>query len=175
MGRKAKIRSSRKQSLLSETTSNMQSPSQLSAKVPHISKESSPTQQGENLSFWGKIASFLNPFPKVDKYQGTINAHEFFEANQGLLVSTAQSGYQQKGKGFVLIQDLDTSPQKIEYISRKLLKKTMLKHNVDPEEVRSVDNMLEEYDPLMNVVMLYTSSNGDISLSMLPLTQPASE
>lgn len=175
MGRNAKIRQQRKHSALTEISSDTRQPSQLSAKVSSLSHKPLPKQPSENTSFWGKIAASLNPFPKVDKYQPCMDAHDFFEPNQVLVGASAWEGYQQHGKGLVLVQNSDSSPTQIEYIPRKLLKKTMLQHGVAKEDTRAMDNMIEVYEPTNSVVMVYVNNNGEISASMTPQTEPTPE
>ncbi len=172
MGRNAKIRQQRKHSAITEVSSSTQQPSQLSAKASSLSHKPLPKQPSENTSFWGKIAAELNPFPKVDKYQSCMDAHDFCEENQVLVGASAWSGYQQQGKGLVLVQNSDSSPPQIEYIPRKLLKKTMRQYGVAPEDTRAMDNMIEVYEPTNSVVMVYVNNNGEISESMTPQTEP---
>lgn len=175
MGRNAKIRKQRQHSALSEVSSVSQKPSQLSAQTSSLSKKPSPKQQSKNTSFWGKIAASLNPFPQVDKYQACINAQDFAAENQVLMGAVAWSGYQQQGKGLVLVQDSNSSPPEIEYIPRKFLKKIMRQHGVEPENTQAMDNMIEVYQPSNSVVMVYVNNNGEISAFMTPQTQPTPE
>ena len=175
MGRNAKLRKQRQQSALSEVSSVSQKPSQLSSQASSLSKKSSPKQQSENTSFWAKIAASLNPFPKVDKYQACIDAQDFAAENQFLMGAVAWSGYQQQGKGLVLVQDLDSSPPEIEYIPRKFLKKIMRQHGVDPENTQAMDNMIEVYEPTNSVVMVYVNNNSEMSAFMTPQTEPTPE
>jgi len=175
MGRNAKIRQQRKHSALTQVSSDTQHPSQLSAKASSLSQKPLPKQPSKNTSFWGKIAASLNPFPKVDKYQPCMDADDFSEENQVLVGASAWSGYQQQGKGLVLVQNSDSSSPQIEYIPRKLLKKTMRQHGIAPEDTRAMDNMMEVYEPTNSVVMVYVNNNGEISASMTPQTGPTPE
>lgn len=86
-----------------------------------------------------------------------------------------KEGYQQQGKGLVLVQDSDSSSPQIEYIPRKFLKKNMRQHGVEPEDTQAMDNMIEVYEPSNSVVMVYVNNNGEMSASMTPQTQPAPE
>lgn len=101
-----------------------------------------------------------------------MDAHDFSKENQVLLGAIAWEGYQQQGKGLVLVQDSDSSPPQIEYIPRKLLKKTMRQHGVDPEDTQAMDNMIEVYEPTNSVVMVYVNNNDEMSTSMTPQTSP---
>jgi len=83
----------------------------------------------------GKLPS-LKPFPKVGKYQPGMDAHAFSEENQVWWVR-AREGYQQQGKGLVLVQNSDSSPPQIEYIPRQLLKKTMRQYGLATEDIRA--------------------------------------
>lgn len=175
MGRNAKIRKQRKHSTLSEASSLSQQPSQLSAKASSRAQKPLPKQHSENTSFWGKIAASLNPFPKADKYQACMDAHDFCEQNQVLLGASAWEGYQQQGKGLVLVQDLDSSPPQIQYIPRQLLKKIMRQHGVDPEDTQAMNNMIAVYEPSNSVVMVYVNHNDEMSASITPQTSPTPE
>jgi hypothetical protein len=159
--RYAKIRKQRKDSAVKEVSSLPQKPL--------------PKRQSENTSFWGKIAASLNPFKKVDKYQACMDAHDFFEENQVLVGATAWEGYQQQGKGLVLVQGSDSSATKIEYIPRKFLKKSMRQHDVAPQDTQAMDNMISVYEPTNSVVMDYINTVGEMSISMSPQNDPTPE
>lgn len=159
MGRNAKIRKQRLDSVLKEVSSLPQKPL--------------PKQQSENTSFLGKIAALLNPFSKVDKYQADLDAHDFFEENQVLVSAIAWEGYQQQGKGLVLVIDSNSSPPQIKYIQRKSLRKSMHQHDVAPEDVQAMDNMIEVYEPTFSVVMVYVNNDGEMSAAMIPQEDPS--
>lgn len=125
--------------------------------------------------FGEKIAASLNPFPKVGKYQPGMDAHAFSEENQVLVGASAWEGYQQQGKGLVLVQNSDSSPPQIEYIPRQLLKKTMRQYGLATEDIRAMDNMIAVYEPINSVVMVYVNNDGEILASMSPQTEPTPE
>jgi len=81
----------------------------------------------------GKIAA-SKPFPKVGKYQPGMDAHAFSKKIR--FVVSAWEGYQQQGKGLVLVQNSDSSPPQIEYIPRQLLK-TMRQYGLATEDIRA--------------------------------------
>jgi hypothetical protein len=162
MGRNAKIRQQRKhESLKEEVSSRLQKPS--------VKKKS------EKKSFLGRIAASLNPFSKAEKYQSSIDAHGFFEENQVLVGAIAHEGYQQKGKGLVLIVNSDSATPQIEYIQRKSLRKSMHQYNVVSEDVQAMDNMIQVYEPADSVVMAYVNNNGEMSAAMIPQEDPSPE
>ncbi|HAX88318.1 MAG TPA: hypothetical protein DCY91_19130 [Cyanobacteria bacterium UBA11370] len=178
MGRKAKIRKQRKQSALWEASSTSGKPlSQDAARISALVKKSSPELKPElerqGTSWWGRITDALNPFPKVEteKYQGCWDAQDFSEANEVLVGAVAWDGYQQQGKGLVLVQDSDTSPAQIEYVPRRFLKKTMRREGVDPEDIKAIENMLEVYSPEDSVVMVYLSTQGEMFSSLMPMNE----
>lgn len=86
-----------------------------------------------------------------------------------------KEGYQQQGKGLVLVQDSGSSSPQIEYIPRKFLKKNIRQHGVEKEDTQAMDNMIEVYEPSNSVVMVYVNNNGEMSASMTPQSQPTPE
>ncbi|MFP4409912.1 hypothetical protein [Coleofasciculus sp.] len=178
MGRKAKIRKQRKQSALGEASSPSDKPlsqdtARISALVKKPSPELKPEPERQGTSWLRRITDALNPFPKVEmeKYQGCWDAQDFSEANEVLVGAIAWDGYQHQGKGLVLVRDSDTSPPKIEYVKSRFLKKTMRPQGVDLEDIKAIKNMLEVYSPEDSVVMVYISTQGEMSSSVMPMNE----
>ncbi len=178
MGRQAKIRKQRKQSVLGEASPTSGKPlSQDAAKISSLVNKPSPEPESESdkqvTSWWGRITDALNPFPKVDveKYQGCLDAHDFTDTNEVLVGAIAWDGYQQQGKGLVLVRDSDTSPPQIEYVPRRFLKKTMRQLGVEPEDIKATDNIVEAYSPEDSTVMVYLSTRGELSSSLMPMQE----
>jgi hypothetical protein len=174
MGRKAKIRKQRKQSALGEASSPSDKPlSQDTARISALVKKPSPELNKPSTSWLGRITDALNPFPKVEteKYQGCWDAQDFSEANEVLVGAIAWDGYQHQGKGLVLVRDSDTSPPQIEYVKSRFLKKTMRPQGVDLEDIKAIENMVEVYSPEDSVVMVYLSTQGEMSSSVMPMNE----
>jgi hypothetical protein len=105
------------------------------------------------------------------KYQGCLDARDFTDTNEVLVGAIAWDGYQQQGKGLVLVRDSDTSPPQIEYVPRRFLKKTMRQLGVDPEDIKATDNIVEAYSPEDSAVMVYLSTQGELSSSLMPMKE----
>jgi hypothetical protein len=163
MGRKAKLRQQRKQYGKSFPSQELSSDSSWSKFV----KKRVPKQEGENTSLLGKFKDWLNPFPKVDKYQVCLEANDFFEENSVVLGAIAWSGYHKKQlPGIVLVINLEDSPPKIDYIPRQLIRKTICQYGLDAEDIKPIDHMVEIYEPSTDIVMVYINQKGEMSTAI---------
>jgi len=163
MGRQAKLRQQRKQAGASFPSKELPPDSSWSKFL----KKPVSTQKKENTSLLGKVKAWLNPLPKVDKYQACLESHDFFEENNVVLGAFAWSGYQKKHqKGIVFVLDLDDSNPKNDYIPRKLIKTTMPRYGVETSDIPAIDSMVEIYEPETDLVLVYVNRAREMSTAV---------
>ncbi len=166
MGRKARLRRERKLSP-SATKSEQTTPPQDNSVLARASSlvKQPQTPPDEPPSWVEKFWDWINPLPKVDKYQVCLDSVDFEQENQVLIAAIGWSGFEKYGKGLVLVQPRKDSPTIFQYISRFRLKKTMKKYGVDTEDIQVMEELIKSYQPTEKVVMVYVNQLGEISTS----------
>lgn len=173
MGRKSKLRQQRKQDGTPLPSKKLTSTSPWSKFI----KKPAEKQEEKKKSLLGKVKDWLNPFSKVDdKYQAYFEASDFFKENNTVLGAIAWSGYQKRqSPGIVFVNDIENSTPKINYIPRESLLKKMRQLGVEKEDFKAIENMVKDYEPPNEVVMVYINRNGEMSVTMQKTEIPPSE
>ena len=100
-------------------------------------------------------------------YQACFEGNDFFEENNTVLGAVAWSGYQTThSPGVVLVHNINSPSPKIDYIPRKSLIKLRRRFGVDGEDFKVIENMVQEYKPSSDVVMVYVNNNNEMSITM---------
>ena len=166
MGRQARLRRERKLSSSSSTKQITQAQdNSVLARASSLVKQPQANAD-EPLSWSEKFFDWINPFPKVDKYQVCLDASEFEQENQVLIAAIAWEGFEQHGKGLVLVDQRENAPTMFQYISRLRLKKTMKKQGVDTEGIQMMSELIKSYQPTEEVITVYINQEGEISSSL---------
>ena len=157
MGRQARLRRERKLSSPSSTKEIIQpQDNSVLARASSLVKQPQATPD-EGASWSEQFFDWLNPFPKADKYQASIEASEFEQENQVLIAALAWEGFEQHGKGLVLVEQRPDAPITFQYISRLRLKKKMKKHGVDPEDIQAMSELIKSYQPKEEMIAVYVN------------------
>lgn len=69
---------------------------------------------------------------------------------------------------------MESSP-KINYITRQSIIKKMRRLSVDNENIKTIQNMVEVYEPPSDVVMVYVNRNSEMSVTMQKPTMTPKE
>ncbi len=165
MGRQARLRRERKSSTSSTKEITKHQDNSVLARASSLVKQPQATAE-EPLSWSEKFFDWINPFPKVDKYQVCLDASEFEEENQVLIAAVAWEGFEQHGKGLVLVDQRENATTIFQYISRIRLKKTMKKQGVDTEGIQMMSELIKSYKPTEEVITVYINQEGEISSSI---------
>lgn len=133
-----------------------------------------PTQESKSSrSLWGKIRNFFSSsdaqaeeIPDPDNFNP-----DYSQENLQLLGAVAWEGYQSQRRGFVLVvAQNDTPPQPI-YIPRLSLGKTLRAQGISSEDIKTVNQLIGEYEPRKSAVLVYINPDGDIFISQ-PTLEP---
>ena len=166
MGRQARLRRERKLSSPSSTKQIAQpQDNSVLARASSLVKQPQATAD-EPTSWSDKVLDWINPFPKVDKYQASIEASEFELENEVLIAAIAWEGFEQHGKGLVLVEQRPDATITFQYISRLRLKKKMKKHGVDPEDIQAMSELIKSYQPKEEMIAVYVNREGKMSTSI---------
>ena len=162
MGRNAKLRKERKLSQGSTNQTTKKKNNSVLARASSLVKEpqTSPTKQ---LSWSEKFWDWINPLPKVDKYQTQIDAVEFGQENEVLISAIAWEGFSQHGKGLVLIEEKQDEETIFKYISRYKVKNIMTIKGVDPFRIEAMSGLIKSYEPTKEVISIYITQGGEIA------------
>ncbi len=165
MGRQARLRRERKSS--TSSTKEITKPQDNSVLARASSLVKQPQVTADEPSSWSeKFWDWINPLPKVDKYQASIEASEFEQENQVLIAALAWEGFEQHGKGLVLVEQRPDAPITFQYISRLRLKKKMKKHGVEPEDIQAMSELIKSYQPKEEMIAVYVNREGRMSTSI---------
>ena len=172
MGRKARQRRERK--LSPSSTKQITQPQDESILARASSLVKQPDASSDEQPSWSeKFWNWINPLPKVDKYQTGIDVSEFEQENQVLLAAIAWEGFEKHGKGLVLVQQRQDSPTDFQYISRIRLKKRMKKQGVDRESIQAMEEQIKSYQPNEDVILVYVNQGGEIFTSVSAEQEPS--
>ena len=172
MGRKARLRRERK--LLPSLTKHITQPQDESilARASFLVKQADAFSD-EQPSWSEKFWDWINPLPKVDKYQTGIDVSEFEQENQVLLAAIAWEGFDKHGKGLILVQQRKDSPTDFQYISRIRLKKRMKKLEVDRESIQIMEEQIKSYQPNEDMILVHVNQEGEIFTSISVKQEPS--
>ena len=165
MGRKARLRKERKSSTSSTKQIAQPQDNSVLARASSLVKQPQATPD-EPTSWSDKVLDWINPFPKVDKYQASIEASEFEQENEVLIAAIAWEGFEQHGRGLVLLEQRPDEPITFQYISRLRLKKKMKKHGVEPEDIQTMSDLIKTYQPSKQMLAVYVNREGKMSTSI---------
>ncbi len=129
------------------------------------------TSPEKPLSWSDKFWDWINPFPKADKYLTQIDHAEFESENEVLISAIAWEGFEKQGKGLVLLSEKKEEETTFKYISRYKVKKTMKIKGVDNEASEAISELIKTYQPSQNVITVYLSKFGEISMSISELEE----
>lgn len=164
MGRQAKLRQQRKQAERSPSV----------ADTPKTSRSGQTPPKSQ--SFLGKFIKRLNPFSKEKEDLSWLeDERDYTEENQRLVGAIAWEGYQKHKRGVVFAREIENAPVELEYIPRKLFKKTLRQRGVTEEDMKEIEALVNSYDPEQSVVSIYCDLNGEITASMPTLDPPPPE
>ncbi|HIK27833.1 MAG: hypothetical protein N3E45_11810 [Oscillatoriaceae bacterium SKW80] len=152
MGRNAKLRQQRKEGNISSGIA---------------------AQKFKDQFFIGKEISLIKRAPSVKPKEVEIKALEFAKKNNIAMGAMAREGFEKLGKGLIFVEEGEVS--KMEYVAQKLIKKKLNTRGLHPEDVKAIANMVEEYNPEKNLVMVYISPTGEITATSNLKLQPISQ
>ncbi|MFP4008378.1 MAG: hypothetical protein ACLFV6_10300 [Spirulinaceae cyanobacterium] len=152
MGRQAKIRKQR----AAGNTNSEEKPTQAATQDSKSSR-----------SLWDKVRNFFSAsnsqaetIPNPDSFN-----QDYSQENLRLLGAVAWEGYQSQRRGFVLVvAQSDTSPQPT-YIPRPSLRKTLRAQGISSEDIKTINQLVSEYEPRKAAVLVYIDRDGAISIS----------
>ncbi len=165
MGRQARLRKERKLSTSSTKEITKPQDNSILARASSLVKQPQVTP-AQPPSWSDKVLDWINPFPKADKYQTCMDAAEFEQENQVLIAGIAWEGFEEHGKGLVLVDQRENAPSLFQYISRIRLKKIMKKQGVDTEGIQMMSELIKNYQPTEEVITVYIDQEGGISSSI---------
>jgi hypothetical protein len=163
MGKKSKLRQQRKLDNTPLLSTEIVSGSPLLEFI----KKPVDKQRAGNTPLLGKIQGWLNPLSKLNKYQPCFEANDFFEENNTVLGAMSWSGYQEtQCPGIVMIQDTNNSSLEMDYIPRQSIRKKLRQFDIDVENIKAIEGMVDVYDHSIDIVMVYVSRNVEMYVTM---------
>lgn len=181
MGRDAKLRRQRREQrqepaeslAQAGATSSEHSPFQNleefdQVEVPAIAPASPPSASKPASSSW---FNRLLPFKRTAKetlYSSGEEADKFFDAYQTTLGAIAWHGYKTQGRGFVLATPTERDTVRLRYVSRKTLNQF-----IQPEQRAACRQVIENYNPQTDILLVMVTSTGDMMLSSPQATEPS--
>ena len=165
MGRQARLRRERKSSTSSTKEITKHQDNSVLARASSLVKQLQATPD-EPTSWSDKVLDWINPFPKVDKYRTSLEASEFEQENEVLIAAIAWEGFEQHGKGLVLVEQRPDTTITFQYISRLRLKKKMKKHGVEPEDIQTMSELIKSYQPREKMIAVYVNREGKMFTSI---------
>lgn len=182
MGRDAKLRKQRRDQRQDQPTGDLDQTSAPKAErspfqnleefdqveVPAIAPTAPASESRPTSPSWFKRLLPFNRTAKDTHYQSGAETGEFFDAYQTTLGAIAWHGYKTQGRGFVLAMRTERDTVQLRYVSRKSLNQL-----IQPEKRAACRQIMENYDPQTEVILVKIAPTGEMILNSPQPTEPS--